>query len=230
MTIRSLHWLREDAIGDDVHRRALHHPSVPVNPRAFIPPAFLGLGIDTHRHGVELIAVFEQRSDIGRERGVAAPIAMHDCAIDPNGAVRGDAVELKFEMLAAIGGIDLKMPAIPTETALAIALGDIGILLDRRLGGPIVREVDRLPIGIIEGLGRRSRSGSSLGACIGDVMPFHLRKRNVSFVEEPALVKGQALAGGFGGAKRHKHGKEEKTTGRGHFYGLGRAVGVSVQE
>ena len=135
-------------------------------------------------------------------------------------------------MLAAIGGIDLEMPAIPTEAALAIALGDIGILLDRRLGGPIVREVDRLPIGVVEGLGRRSRSGSSLGARVGDVMAFHLRKRNVSFVEEPALVKGQTLAGGFGGAKRQKRGEEEekKTTGHGLFHGLGRTVGVSVQE
>ena len=232
MTIRSLHRLGEDAIGGDVNRRALHHPSVPVNPRAFIPPAFLGLGIDTHGHGVELVSVFEQRSDIGRERSVAAPVAMHDCAIHPNGAVRGDAVELKFEMLAAISRINLKMPSIPTETALAIALGDIGILLDRRLGGPIVREVDRLPIGIIEGLGRRSRGGSSLGACIGDVMAFHLRKRNVSFVEEPALVKGQALAGGLDRAKRHKHGEEEekKTTGHGLFHGLGRTVGESVQK
>ena len=207
-----------------MNRRALHHPSVPVNPRAFIPPAFLGLGIDTHGHGVELVSVFEQRSDIGRERGVAAPIAMHDCAIHPNGAVRGDAVELKFEMLAAIGGIDLEMPAIPAKAALAIALGDIGILLDRRLGGPIVREVDRLPIGVVEGLGRRSRSGSSLGARVGGVMAFHLRKQNVSFVEEPALVKGQALAGGFGAAKRQKHGEKKKkaTTGHWHFHGLGR--------
>ena len=157
---------------------------------------------------------------------------MHDRAIHPNGAVRGNAVELKFEMLAAIGGIDLKMPAIPTEAALAIALGDIGILLDRRLGGPIVREVDRLPIGVVEGLGRRTRSGPSLGACIGDVMAFHLRKRNVSFVEEPPLVKGQALAGRLGGAKRQKRGEEEekKTVGHGHFHGLGRAVGMSVQE
>jgi hypothetical protein len=61
-------------------------------------------------------------------------------------------------------------------------------------------------------------------------MAFHLRKRNVSFVEEPALVKGQALAGRLGGAKRQKQGEEEKTTGRGLFHGLGRAVGMSVQE
>ena len=157
---------------------------------------------------------------------------MHDRAIHPNGAVRGDAVELKFEMLAAIGGIDLEMPAIPTEAALAIALGDIGILLDRRLGGPIVREVDRLPIGIIEGLGRRSRSGSSLGACICGIMTCHLRKRNISFVEEPALVKGQALAGRLGGAKRQKRGEEEekKTTGDGLFHGSGWAVVASVLE
>ena len=146
---------------------------------------------------------------------------MHDRAIDPNGAVRRDAVELEFEMLAAIGWIDLEMPAIPTEAALAIALGDIGILLDRRLGGPIVREVDRLPIGVVEGLGSRARSCPSLGACIGDEMPFHLRERNVSFVEEPPLVKGQALAGGFGGAKRQKRGEEEeekKTIGHGQFH------------
>ena len=157
---------------------------------------------------------------------------MHDRAIHPNGAVRRDAVELKFEMLAAISRINLKMPSIPTETALAIALGDIGILLDRRLGGPIVREVDRLPIGVVEGLGRRSRGGSSLGILIAAAVPGHLRKRNISFVEEPALVKGQALPGGLGRSKRQKHGEDEekKTTGRRHFHGLGRAVGVSVQE
>jgi hypothetical protein len=63
-------------------------------------------------------------------------------------------------------------------------------------------------------------------------MPFHLRKRNVSFVEEPPLVKGQALAGGFGGAKRQKQGEEEekKTTGDGLFHGSGWAVVASVLE
>ena len=93
-----------------------------------------------------------------------------------------------------------------------------------------MREVDRLPTRVIEGLGRRSRSGSSLGILIAAAVPGHLRKRNVPFVEEPALVKGQALPGGLGRSKRHKHGKEEKTTGRRHFHGLGGAVGVSVQE
>lgn len=92
--IRRPHRLRKDAVGDEVNRRALDQPSVPVNSRALIPPAFLGLGIDAHSHGVELIAVFEQRSDIGRERSVAAPVAVHDRAIHPHGAVRGDAIEL----------------------------------------------------------------------------------------------------------------------------------------
>ena len=116
----------------------------------------------------------------------------------------------------------------------AVALGAgllVLIVLSRRSFGQLVREVDQLPIGVVEGLGRRARSGSSLGVFIAAAVPGHLRKRNVSFVEEPALVKGQTLAGGFGRSKRQKHGEEEKKTiGRGHFYGLGRAVGVSVQE
>jgi hypothetical protein len=39
-------------------------------------------------------------------------------------------------------------------------------------------------------------------------------------VEEPPFVKGQALAGGFGGAKRQKRGEEEekKTIGHGQFH------------
>ena len=55
-------------------------------------------------------------------------------------------------MLAALGGINLEMPTIPSKATIAKSLGEIRSLVDRRLGCPIVRKIDFAPSGIVEGL------------------------------------------------------------------------------
>ena len=152
LAILRAHGLSEDAVRYDVEGRSLDEPSVAVNASAFIPPTLLSFGIHSHRHSIELIAVIHQWRDVDGERGVAAPVAMHDRAVHPNGAIGRDAVELQLQMLAAVGGINLEMPSIPSKATIAKSLGEIRSLVDRRLGCPIVRKIDFAPSGIVEGL------------------------------------------------------------------------------
>ena len=60
--------------------------------------------------------------DIDREGCVAVPVAMHRRPVEPDGAVRGDAVKLQFQVLPPIGRIQPDLAAIPRDSTLAIPL------------------------------------------------------------------------------------------------------------
>jgi hypothetical protein len=62
-------------------------------------------------------------------------------------------------------------------------------------------------------------------------MAFHLRKRDIAWVEKPTLIKGKALAGGFSRAKRENRCEKEKKTAEqesGLFHGVGSGVVASL--
>ena len=115
------------------------------------------------------------------------------------------AVELQFQMLASVGRIELEMPAIPSEPAFAEALGKIGVLVDRRFGGPIVRKVDLAPSRVVVGL-RRSASGRSrFGVLVRGLVSYNFGKRDVPAMEEPAAVEGKSFALRLRGRNRGLH-------------------------
>ena len=116
--------IRIDAVGDDVHRTAFHEPGVAIDARAFIPPAFHRVGVHAHGNRVHGVAVLRHRRDVDVERRVAAPVACQDRAVEPHGAVRGHAVELQFEVLAAVGGIQLELGADTSRCRATDSLGD----------------------------------------------------------------------------------------------------------
>ena len=69
------------------------------------------------------------------------------------------AVKLKGDALSAIVGIQFEDATVPANTRLGILapqgvetfVFQIGIVLEWQLHGPVMREIDLLPIGIIKG-------------------------------------------------------------------------------
>ncbi len=59
-------------------------------------------------------------------------------AIDPNGAVGGDSVELQFQVLISVRRIEFELPSIPTDTATAIALTAHGAGIKGLFYDPVV--------------------------------------------------------------------------------------------
>ena len=102
-------------------------------------------------------------------------------------------VDLEFQMLAPVGGIDLEGLAVPGKSARTVALGDIGILVEWSLDRPVMGKVHSPPARVIEHRG--GRSGSIPGFCItiGRAMPLDLGERNVSEVKTPSLIEGKDL-------------------------------------
>ena len=86
---RPAHRLGEHSIRRDVGSRALHQPGVPIDPGPLVPPALHGVGIHAHRDGVHLVAVGGKGREVDIEGGVAAPVAMHDAAVEPDRAMGG---------------------------------------------------------------------------------------------------------------------------------------------
>ena len=133
-----------------MNRVELHQPGVAVKACAFIPPAFLRHGIHPDGDDIHFVAESGERRDVHIDRGVAAPIALRQHTVDPDRGVRGNAVELDFQMLAVIGGIELEIFAIPTDSARAITFADAYLFIERLLHRPVVRQIDRLPRRVVK--------------------------------------------------------------------------------
>ena len=71
-------------------------------------------------------------------------------AVDPNRRVRSNAVELNFQVLAVIGGIEFEILPIPTDAASAITFSNTCLLIERLLYRPVMGQIDLLPRGVIK--------------------------------------------------------------------------------
>ena len=174
-------------------------PSVSVDSRPFVPPAFLSIGIDPYGNGIEFVTVSGQGSEIDRERGVPAPVPVNEGAVNPYGAVGGNAIKLEFQMFAAIGGIDLEVAPIPTDSTGSISLGNVGFWVERCFRGPVVREIQFPPVGIIVNRSGCSAGRSGFGIEVGDLVAVDHREGDISQIKQPSAIQREFLTGGVGG-------------------------------
>lgn len=174
------------AVADDRHRRAADQPDMAVEAGAFVPPAFLGIGIDPHDDHVRLVAETRERRQIDIDAVIARPIVRGDAAIDPDRRVCGDAVEMELDRLAAIGRVEPQRAPVPADAARAIALRDVGGADEGLPRRPVVRQPHFRPVRIVIGDRRRAKRIAGLDAQIGVVVPLRLGRRNIAFMETPA--------------------------------------------
>ena len=58
-------------------------------------------------------------------------------------------IGMRSEMLAAVGGLQLELPAIPAEAARTIALRQILVRVERPFHRPVVRQIQLAPGGVL---------------------------------------------------------------------------------
>ena len=163
-----------------------------INAAPLIPPAFHVIGVHANGNRVGGVAVLGHRRDIDIERRVTVPVVMHRRAVEPDRAVRCDAVELQFQVFAAIGRIQLELASIPGDSTLAIPLRFICFGIPRLFNHPIVRQIEFSPSLVVELRRCRAPGARGFGA------PFSLVAvcsedgvRNITEMKPPAMVQRQ---------------------------------------
>ena len=100
--------------------------------------------------GIAVVAVAGQGGDVDVERRVAAPVAVDHGAVHPDGAEGGHAVELKFDVLAAIVRIELESLSIPADAAARNPWARLFFSIDRPPDRPIVGKIDLGPVAVVD--------------------------------------------------------------------------------
>ena len=172
-----------------MHRGGFRQPHVPVDPGAFVPPPFRMRCVDADRDAVERLAKAGDVGDVDGERRVAAEVAVEQMAVDPDRAVRRNAVKAQREVLAAIGFFELKIAAIPGDPARQESGVHVIRPMERAFNRPIVRQIDFAPIRIVVRLLRRpAREPRLVRHVRRDVLVWQ-RRIDVAKVEFPTGVE-----------------------------------------
>ena len=184
-----------DAVRGDVQGRTFDQPGMAVDAGSFVPPPFLGVGVDAHGDGVDVIAVGGVGGDVDVHRGVAAPVAVQHGTVHPDGSVGGDPVELDLEVFALVFGGEFEFAAIPPDAAFVVPLREVGVGIDRAFDGPVVGQIDDPPVGVVVVGGRGAAHTAGFGVAIGGVVAFDDGVGNVAQVETPPFVERKHFAG-----------------------------------
>jgi hypothetical protein len=136
---------------------------------------------------------------------------VYEGAVNPYGAVGGNTIKLEFQMFAPIGGIDLKVAPIPTDSTGSISLGNVSFRVKRRFRGPVVREIQLSPVGIIVNRCGCSSGGASFCIEVGGLVSVNNWKGNVSQMKKPSAIQREFLTGRVGGlSQRSGYGQEKE--------------------
>ncbi len=172
---------------------ALDDPGVAIDAGAFVPPALHGVGINANDQRVERFAIGHKRRNIDIDRVIPRPVAVNQSAIQPDRRMCRNAVQLQFDVLAAVGWLKPEEIAIPGDATLAITLRQIFVLVRQLKAGKIVGEGNGHPVRVV--IGRRCcapcRTGFRIG--IGPAVAHDLRERHIAFEESPAFIKRQDI-------------------------------------
>src|ERR1035441_1740755 len=147
----------------DVHSIGFEQPDVPVDARALVKPAVSEAGVDA-QNDVVLRAVGEEIRKIEAERDIAIVAAADEAAVDENQKIAEGAVELNPDAAANIARGDLEFAPVPLHAGFGIAAPQRLVTMrarriisasrivvnERKLHCPVVREMQRSPIGIVE--------------------------------------------------------------------------------
>ena len=184
----------ENPVSDHMSAVTLDEPSVTIKAGAFIPPAFHRFSVDANGERVGLLAVASERGKVDRPAGVAAVIAMHQIAVEPNRAMGSGSVEAQLEVASAIGGVEAEMPTIPAYAARAETLGKRFGFNKWLLHGPIMGQVDQRPGAVVEGGGSGAAGCTRLRVSVAVAVADELGEGEIAAVEAPVGIKGKNFA------------------------------------
>src|SRR5439155_23045004 len=72
------------AVGDDMDRRTLYQPGVPINPAALVPPALKHARIHADGNDIGLAAEVGERRQVEVGAVIAAEVVANDIAVEPH--------------------------------------------------------------------------------------------------------------------------------------------------
>src|SRR5579864_7114175 len=166
-----------------------------INSRAFVEPALVLGGVDADQENVVFV-VAQEISDVEMEGRVAAEIVAEIDAVEDDNGVAKNAVE--FEKVTAkhprLGNFE--DAAIPPDAGfgevaangLVSVIPEFGRVDKRKSDDEIVRQVDGLPLAVVEIWTRRAKQLARLGKCA--VLPeAEIPGRIVSVTEVKAPVE-----------------------------------------
>ncbi len=187
--------------------RGLDQPDVAIEAGTLIGPGFAEADVATDDEDVRLARSGEV-GDVDAEGGVAALVRSDDEAVEDDEAVARDTVEFECEAPPGILGRDRQHAAIPADAGRGpqpadrleplIGAGAIEIrarraeLLERQIDRPVVRQVDRLPLLVVEARVRDRRAdvaGLAIGIVRGAEAEILGRIGGVTEVEAPAAIE-----------------------------------------
>ena len=207
------------AVGRDRHRRVIAQPDMAVEAGALIPPALHRIRIDADGDDIRLVPEARKWRQVDAHGVIAGEIVRNDAAIDPDGREGCDATEFQLDPPATKRGVQPEAAPVPADPARAIALRDIGGLHEGLERGPVMRQVDGLPVAIVEIDRRRTTGVAGLDRQIGRIVRVKRGGLDIALMEQPAAIHQDAcgvLHRQSGGKPigRGRHGKRAGTIRR----------------
>ncbi len=190
------------AVGRDRHRRLIAQPDMAVEAGALIPPALHRIRIDADGDDIRPPPEARKPRHAVAHGVIAGEIVRNDAAIDPDGREGCDATEFQLDPPPTKRGAQPEAAPVPADPARAIALRDIGGLHEGLERGPVMRQVDGLPVAIVEIDRRRTTGVAGLDRQIGRIVRVKRGGLDIALMEQPAAIHQDAYferpsAGGF---------------------------------
>src|SRR5579863_5456643 len=134
----------------------LGEPDMAIDARPLVKPANAIGGVDADNEEV-LAPVIQEIADVELERDVAAVVTAEVTAVQEHHCAAKYAVELESDAPSRVRGRDIESTSIPANRGIAVVAAErlVAVALERlimherQLHGPIVRQVERPPAGIV---------------------------------------------------------------------------------
>src|SRR5271165_1375427 len=177
---------------------------MPINSRTFVKPSIAKAGVQA-RNQIVLATVVQKVRQIKTKRRVAIVIAAHEVTVQEDQRTAESTIELHDHTPPNVFLGNVEHAAIPTDAGLGMTATErfvtmrlqIFIVNKRQLDGPIVRQVQRAPFGVVEL--RQSElklTGFRKDSMILAKSQIAVRIACMSLKEFPAKIEQQVLSRG----------------------------------
>ena len=160
----------ESAVRRNRQRRGLNQPDMAINARALVEPPLEFGSVHANGHRVLAAEVHDVR-EVVAEPAVAAFVMADEVAVDKYPAIAKGTVKLQPDAPTRIRLVQRERAPVPTDVVAARKpkpdgsepMRAIGLLVEGQFNGPVVRQIERAPAGIVEVAFGRATTFARLG-------------------------------------------------------------------
>src|SRR5579864_5428155 len=186
----------------DVEGIGLYEPDVPINSRAFGEPAFVLGSVYANDENVVFVVV-QEIGDVETEWRVAAQIAAKINSVEHHDRITKDSVEFERKPTVGVARGNFEYAAIAADTGfgkvaanwLVSVVPEFGRVDEWKSDGEIVRQVDGLPLAVVEittrGQEKLARFGEGSAFAVAEISGGIV---GVAEVKSPVEIEEKTLA------------------------------------